>query len=56
VRKVKLRAAVDVDRGLGRLGNGSTDEKAGTLDGLFDFSGKHKAQKLILDPLTGLPQ
>jgi phospholipase C len=41
---------------LGRLGNGSTDEKAGTLDGLFDFSGKRKASKLILDPITGLPQ
>jgi phospholipase C len=41
---------------LGRLGNSSTDEKAGTLDGLFDFSGKRKAPKLILDPITGLPQ
>ena len=42
--------------GLGRLGNGSTDAKAGTLDGLFDFSGKRRARKLVLDPQTGLPQ
>jgi phospholipase C len=40
--------------GLGRLGNGSTDAKAGTLDGLFDFTGKRRAPKLKLDPQTGL--
>jgi phospholipase C len=40
--------------GLGRLGNGSTDAKAGTLDGLFDFASKRRAPKLKLDPQTGL--
>jgi phospholipase C len=39
--------------GLGRLGNGSTDVKAGTLNGLFDFSNPHHA-KVLLDPQTGL--
>jgi phospholipase C len=39
---------------LGGIGNGSLDEKAGTLNGFFDFDGG-KAGKLILDPGTGLP-
>jgi phospholipase C len=38
--------------GLGRIGAGSTDAKAGTLINLFDFGGK-KAAKLKLDPQTG---
>jgi phospholipase C len=38
---------------LGRIGNGSTDVIAGTLDGLFDFSGNNQAPPLSLDPLTG---
>jgi phospholipase C len=39
---------------LGRIGNGSTDEIAGTLDGLFDFDDSRPApRKLILDPTTG---
>jgi phospholipase C len=37
---------------IGRIGNGSLDEKAGTLNGLFDFDGP-TAHKLILDPATG---
>ncbi|HEV7514028.1 MAG TPA: alkaline phosphatase family protein [Candidatus Acidoferrum sp.] len=41
--------------GLERIGNGSLDEKAGTLNGLFDFDEGGKAGKLILDPATGLP-
>jgi phospholipase C len=42
---------------LGRIGGNSSDVKAGTLNGLFDFSGP-PAKKLILDPATGvvLPQ
>jgi phospholipase C len=40
---------------LGRIGNGSLDEKAGTLTGFFDFDEKAANQKLILDPGTGLP-
>jgi phospholipase C len=39
---------------LGRLGHGSVDGKAGTLNGMFDFTGKHRAAKLRLDPQTGL--
>jgi len=39
---------------LGRLGNGSTDEKAGALNGMFDFTSGKKAPKLKLDPSTGL--
>ena len=38
---------------LGRIGGESTDAKAGTLDGLFDFDGGKRAPKLILDPSTG---
>jgi phospholipase C len=39
---------------LGRLGNGSTDAKAGSLFGMFDFDDHGgRAQKLILDPQTG---
>lgn len=39
---------------LGQLGNGSTDVKAGTLNGMFDFTSGKKAPKLLLDPSTGL--
>ena len=39
---------------LGRIGNGSTDAIAGTLDGMFDFSGERN-EKLFLNPLTGRP-
>jgi phospholipase C len=38
---------------LGRIGNGSTDEIAGTLDGLFDFDDSRRLPKLFLDPATG---
>ena len=37
---------------LGRIGNGSLDEKAGTLTGFFDFDEKSANHKLILDPGT----
>ena len=37
--------------GLGRIGNGSTDAIAGTLNGMFDFDGHN--HKLFLDPVTG---
>jgi phospholipase C len=40
---------------LGRIGNGSFDEKAGRLNGFFDFDGKDRSPKLILDPGTGNP-
>jgi len=40
---------------LGRIGNGSADAIAGTLDGMFDFDRDDHAgnSKLILDPDTG---
>src|SRR5437764_4216519 len=38
---------------LGRIGNGSTDAVAGTLDNLFDFNHGPRAGRLILDPQTG---
>jgi phospholipase C len=38
---------------LGRVGSGSADAIAGTLDGMFDFNGENKNSKLILDPLSG---
>jgi phospholipase C len=40
---------------LGRIGNGSMDEKAGTLNGFFDFTVVNFAPKLVLDPSTGFP-
>jgi len=38
---------------LGRIGNGSSDAIAGTLNGMFDFSHKVSNQKLLLEPMTG---
>jgi phospholipase C len=38
---------------LGRIGNGSTDAIAGTLNGMFDFDREHHGRRLILDPATG---
>jgi phospholipase C len=38
---------------LGRIGNGSTDAIAGSLDGLFDFDHQGRGSSLILDPATG---
>ena len=39
---------------LGRIGNGSTDAFAGSLNSMFDFNNRH-LQRLTLDPSTGLP-
>jgi len=39
---------------LGRIGNGSTDVIAGTLNGMFDFD-DHRNRVLVLDPNTGTP-
>ena len=38
----------------GRIGNASFDTKAGTLLNLFSFRGDGGADKLFLDPETGL--
>jgi len=37
---------------LGRIGNGSTDAIAGTLNGMFDFD-DHREHALFLDPYSG---
>jgi phospholipase C len=39
--------------GTGRIGGGSFDRLAGSLNRMFDFSGPH-AGRLFLDPITGL--
>ena len=39
---------------LGRIGGGSSDVKAGTLNGMFDFDDNPSARRLILDPATGV--
>ena len=38
---------------LGRIGGNSSDDRAGTLDGMFDFKSKTRAPKLTLDRSTG---
>ena len=40
---------------LGRIGNGSADAIAGTLNGFFDFDSKAQNGRLLLDPMTGQP-
>jgi len=44
---------IEQNWGLPAIGNGSSDAKAGSLLGMFTFTGK-KAGKLVLDPTTGL--
>jgi len=41
--------------GLGRLGDGSFDARAGSLAGMFDFSNGQGGNALFLDPATGQP-
>ncbi len=38
---------------LGRIGDSSFDERAGSLNRMFDFSGRSHARRLFLDPTTG---
>jgi phospholipase C len=45
---------IEYNWSLPAIGNGSNDAKAGSLLGLFDFTGK-KAPKLVLNPTTGNP-
>jgi len=48
---------IETNWNLAPIGNGSTDVKAGTLDGLFNYAAttkKTQAPKLLLDPNTGL--
>jgi phospholipase C len=40
---------------LGRISGPSFDRKAGSLLNMFDFTDSHTANRLILDPITGLP-
>jgi phospholipase C len=46
---------IEANWNLGRIGNGSADAIAGTLDGLFDFGAGSQNGKLFLNPLTGQP-
>jgi len=39
---------------LGRIGDQSFDSKAGSLENMFNFGRASHANKLVLDPLTGL--
>jgi phospholipase C len=39
--------------GLGQIGGGSSDAKAGTLNGMFNFTGFFRAPRIILNPATG---
>jgi phospholipase C len=39
---------------LGRIGNQSFDSKAGTLLNMFNFTANHNANKLFINPSTGL--
>jgi phospholipase C len=39
---------------LGRIGGDSSDVKAGSLMGMFDFDDEHRAGRLILDPASGV--
>jgi phospholipase C len=39
--------------GLPRIGNGSADAVAGTINGMFDFAHGPSAPRLMLDPTTG---
>ena len=40
---------------LGRIGDGSFDALAGTLDNMFDFDRGRHTEKLFLDPVSGQP-
>jgi phospholipase C len=40
---------------LGRVGDQSFDERAGTIDNMFDFSREGHGRRLFLDPATGQP-
>jgi phospholipase C len=39
--------------GLGQIAGGSSDAKAGTLNGMFNFTGFFRAPRIILNPATG---
>ncbi|HTS38637.1 MAG TPA: alkaline phosphatase family protein [Candidatus Solibacter sp.] len=44
---------IETNWNLPAMGTGSTDVKAGSLTGMFDFTSGKKAPKLTLDPTTG---
>jgi phospholipase C len=44
---------VEDNWGVSRVGGGSTDAIAGTLNGFFDFDDRSSTGKLFLDPATG---
>jgi phospholipase C len=46
---------IETNWSVGSIGGGSFDTLEGTLNNLFDFSGKTKHATLTLDPNTGEP-
>ncbi len=44
---------IETNWSLPAIGGGSSDTKAGSLNGMFDFTSGKKAPKLVLDPTTG---
>ncbi|MGW0229449.1 phospholipase C [Actinopolymorpha singaporensis] len=54
--QTSILAFIEDNWNLGRIGDHSFDEKAGSLDGLFDFaSHRGRTEPLFLDPATGAP-
>lgn len=45
---------IDDNWGLGRIGGGSFDETAGSLQNMFDFTSGPRARRLFLHPASGL--
>jgi phospholipase C len=50
-----ILAMIEDNWSLGRIGSGSADEFAGSLDNMFDFHAKPDTKPLMLDPDTGEP-
>ncbi len=54
VEQTSVLKFIEDNWGVGRIGDASADQRAGSLNGLFDFRRPH-AGRLILDPQTGAP-
>ncbi|HEV7212521.1 MAG TPA: alkaline phosphatase family protein [Blastococcus sp.] len=58
--QTSILAFIEDNWGTGRIGNGSFDEKAGSLEAMFAFGDRHDGGRgashtLLLDPATGQP-
>lgn len=56
VEQASIISFIEHNWGLPRLGGDAADDRAGSLMGMFDFSGTKRADMLLLDPLTGAPK